>query len=84
MKRGALRQMFGMVLQDTWPARYGHHPREHRVRGRERREPEAEIVRPRRRHGQFHFIHTLPENYGTPINEEPSNLSQGRKQLLTI
>lgn len=31
-----------------------------------------------------HFIRTLPDNYGTVINEEATNLSQGQKQLLTI
>jgi ATP-binding cassette subfamily B protein len=31
-----------------------------------------------------HFIRTLPDNYGTLINEEATNLSQGQTQLLTI
>src|SRR6185503_13422384 len=31
-----------------------------------------------------HFIRTLPDNYGTLVNEQASNLSQGQKQLLTI
>jgi len=31
-----------------------------------------------------HFIRTLPDNYGTVINQEATNLSQGQKQLLTI
>ncbi|GGN55727.1 hypothetical protein GCM10007971_14780 [Oceanobacillus indicireducens] len=31
-----------------------------------------------------HFISTLPEAYGTVLNEEASNISQGQKKLLTI
>jgi ATP-binding cassette subfamily B protein len=81
MKRGALRRMFGMVLQDTWL--FSGTIRENIAYGRERA-TEAEIVAAAKAAQADHFIRTLPENYGTPINEEASNLSQGQKQLLTI
>ena len=81
LKRGALRRMFGMVLQDTWL--FSGTIRENIGYGRERA-GEDEIVTAARAAQADHFIRTLPDNYDTPINEEASNLSQGQKQLLTI
>jgi ATP-binding cassette subfamily B multidrug efflux pump len=81
MKRGALRRLFGMVLQDTWL--FSGTIRENIAYGREDAS-EAEIVRAAKAAQADHFIRTLPENYDTPINEAASNLSQGQKQLLTI
>jgi ATP-binding cassette, subfamily B, multidrug efflux pump len=81
LKRGALRRMFGMVLQDTWL--FSGTIRENIAYGREQATEDA-IVQAARAAQADHFIRTLPENYDTPINEEASNLSQGQKQLLTI
>jgi ATP-binding cassette, subfamily B, multidrug efflux pump len=81
LQRGALRRMFGMVLQDTWL--FSGSIRENIAYGRERAGEEA-IVTAARAAQADHFIRTLPDNYDTPINEEASNLSQGQKQLLTI
>ena len=81
LKRGELRRMFGMVLQDTWL--FSGTIRENIAYGREQASEEA-IVNAARAAQADHFIRTLPENYDTPINEEASNLSQGQKQLLTI
>jgi len=81
LKRGGLRRMFGMVLQDTWL--FSGTIRENIAYGREQATEEA-IVHAARAAQADHFIRTLPENYDTPINEEASNLSQGQKQLLTI
>ena len=81
LKRGALRQTFGMVLQDTWL--FSGTIRENIAYGRSGAS-EDEIVHAARAAQADHFIRTLPENYDTPINEEASNLSQGQKQLLTI
>ena len=81
LKRGALRRMFGMVLQDTWL--FSGTIRENIAYGRESASGEA-IVSAAKAAQADHFIRTLPENYDTPINEEASNLSQGQKQLLTI
>ena len=80
-KRGDLRKMFGMVLQDTWlffgsvkdNLRYG--------------KPEAnesEVIEAAKAAHVHHFIKTLPNGYNSMINEESSNISQGQKQLLTI
>jgi ATP-binding cassette subfamily B protein len=81
VKRGALRRVFGMVLQDTWL--FSGTIRENIAYGREGATDEA-IVAAAKAAQADHFIRTLPENYDTPINEEASNLSQGQKQLLTI
>jgi ATP-binding cassette subfamily B multidrug efflux pump len=81
LKRGALRRMFGMVLQDTWL--FSGTIRDNIAYGREQASDDA-IVNAAKAAQADHFIRTLPENYHTPINEEASNLSQGQKQLLTI
>jgi len=81
VKRGALRRMFGMVLQDTWL--FSGTIRENIAYGRENASDDA-VVNAAKAAQADHFIRTLPENYHTPINEEASNLSQGQKQLLTI
>jgi ATP-binding cassette subfamily B multidrug efflux pump len=81
LKRGALRRMFGMVLQDTWL--FSGTIRENIAYGREDAHEDA-IVKAAKAAQADHFIRTLPENYGTAINEEATNLSQGQKQLLTI
>lgn len=81
MKRGELRDMFGMVLQDTWlfsgsiydNIRYG------RLDARK-----DEIIHAAKMANVHHFIRTLPDGYHSVINEEANNISQGEKQLLTI
>jgi len=81
IKRGALRRMFGMVLQDTWL--FNGTIRANIAYGREDA-TEEEIIRAARAANADHFIRTLPEGYNTVLNEEASNISQGQKQLLTI
>jgi ATP-binding cassette subfamily B protein len=81
LKRGPLRRLFGMVLQDTWL--FSGTIRENIAYGCEDATGEA-IVSAAKAAQADHFIRTLPDNYDTPINEEASNLSQGQKQLLTI
>lgn len=81
MKREDLRQLFGMVLQDTWlfsgtiqeNLRYGN------LNARQ-----DEIIEACKMANVHHFIRTLPNGYQMLINEEGSNISQGEKQLLTI
>jgi ATP-binding cassette, subfamily B, multidrug efflux pump len=81
LKRGALRRMFGMVLQDTWL--FSGTIRENIAYGRENASDQA-IVRSAKAAQADHFIRTLPDNYDTPISESASSLSEGQKQLLTI
>jgi len=81
MKRGHLRNLYGMVLQDTWL--FNGTIRENIAYGRIGASEEAIVEAARAAHAD-HFIRTLPEGYDTVLNEEASNLSQGQKQLLTI
>jgi len=81
MKRGKLRSLFGMVLQDTWL--FKGSIKENIAYGRENA-TEEEIILAAKMAYADHFIRTLPEGYDTIINEEANNLSQGQKQLLTI
>jgi len=79
--RAAIRQKFGMVLQDTWlfegtvadNIAYG--------------KPDAtrqEIVQAAKDAQCHHFIRTLPNGYDTIISSDGSQISQGQQQLLTI
>ena len=81
MRRGDLRRLFGMVLQDTWL--FHGSIRENIAYGREGA-AEGEIVAAARAAHADHFIRTLPDGYHTVLNEEASNISQGQRQLLTI
>ena len=81
IKRGALRRMFGMVLQDTWL--FNGTIRDNIAYGRGETGDE-EVVRAAKAANADHFIRTLPAGYNTVLNEEASNISAGQKQLLTI
>ena len=80
-KRGDLRKMFGMVLQDTWL--FGGTVKDNIKYGK----PDAndsEIIEAAKAAHVHHFIKTLPKGYNSVLNEESSNVSSGQKQLLTI
>lgn len=81
LKRGDLRNIFGMVLQDTWL--FNGTIRDNIGYGRLGATEEEIILAAKAAHAD-HFIRTLPEGYDTVLNEEASNISQGQKQLLTI
>lgn len=79
--RSELRELFGMVLQDTWlfkgsimeNIRYGKLDA-----------TDEEVIAAAKAAHVDHFIRTLPGGYDMELNEEASNVSQGQKQLLTI
>ena len=79
--RGDIRQMFGMVLQDTWL--YNASIRDN-IRYGKLDASEEEIQGAARAAFAHHFIVTQPGGYDMVINEESNNISQGQKQLLTI
>ncbi|SHE42512.1 ATP-binding cassette, subfamily B [Seinonella peptonophila] len=81
LNRADLRQLFGMVLQDTWL--FHGTIRDNIAYGREDATDE-EIYAAARAASADSFIRSLPEGYDTILNEEASNISQGQKQLLTI
>ena len=79
--RSALREGFGMVLQDTWlfkgtimeNIRYGRLDA-----------TDEEVIAAAKAANADHFIRTLPGGYQMELNEDASNVSHGQKQLLTI
>ena len=81
MKREDLRDMFGMVLQDTWlfngtikeNIKYGNF-----------HATDEEVVAAAKMAYVDAFVHALPHGYDMELNEETSNISQGQKQLVTI
>ena len=80
-KRGNLRKMFGMVLQDTWL--FGGTVKEN-IKYSKQDATENEVIKAAKAAHVHHFIKTLPHGYDSLINEESSNISAGQKQLLTI
>ena len=82
--REYLRSLFGMVLQDSWifdgtiseNISYGRHGKN--------KATQEEIVKAAKMARADFFIRTLPQGYGTVMNDENANLSQGEKQLLCI
>lgn len=79
--RKDLRNMFGMVLQDTWL--FNGTVREN-IRYGNMSATDEEIAEAAKAAHIHHFIMTQPKGYDMEINEEASNISQGQKQLLTI
>jgi ATP-binding cassette, subfamily B, multidrug efflux pump len=81
MRRGDLRRIFGMVLQDTWLFHGTLH--DNISYGREN-VSEEEVVKVSKEAYADNFIRTLPSGYNMVLNEDSTNISQGQKQLLTI
>ena len=81
MKRSDVRNLFGMVLQDTWlfsgtveeNLRYGNISA-----------TTEDIKLATKTSDIDHFIESLPKGYKTEISEDSDNISAGEKQLLTI
>lgn len=79
--RRELRDVFGMVLQDTWlfkgtimeNIRYGRLDATY-----------EEVIAAAKAAHAHRFISALPGGYNMELNEEITNISQGQKQLLTI
>ena len=80
-KRGELRQMFGMVLQDTW---LFNGTVKDNIKYSKENATDDEVIQAAKAAHVHHFIKTLPNGYNSEINEESSNISAGQKQLLTI
>lgn len=81
MRRGDLRGMLGMVLQDAWI--FGGTVKENISYSCETAS-EEEILQAAKAAHVDHFVRTLPEGYNTVLNDEGTNISQGQRQLLTI
>jgi ATP-binding cassette subfamily B protein len=81
LTRDNLRDMFGMVLQDTWL--FNGTIREN-IRYGDLSATDDQVVEAARMANADHFIRTLPYSYDMELNEESTNISEGQKQLLTI
>lgn len=79
--RSELRELFGMVLQDTWL--FNGTIMENIRYGRLDATDEEVIAAAKAAHAH-HFIMSQPGGYQMVLDEESSNISQGQKQLLTI
>lgn len=79
--RSALREQFGMVLQDAWLYRGSIADN---IRFGRLDAGEYEVVQAAKTANVDHFVRTLPNGYQMQINEDADNISQGQKQLLTI
>ena len=79
--RSELREMFGMVLQDTW---LFHGTIMDNIRYGKLDATEEEVIQAAKAAHVHRFVQTLPGGYQMEINEEATDISQGQKQLLTI
>ena len=79
--RDDVRELFGMVLQDTW---LFHGTVRENIRYGCPNATDEEVEEAARRAFAHHFIETLPGGYDCMINEDASNISAGQRQLLTI
>lgn len=79
--RSELRQMFGMVLQDTW---LFHGTIRDNIKYGRLDATDEEVIEAAKAARVHRFVQTLPGGYDMELNEEASNVSQGQKQLLTI
>ena len=81
MTREDLRELTGMVLQDTWL--FGGTIAENIAYGAADASHERIVEGARATHVD-HFVRTLPDGYDTVLDDEGSTVSAGEKQLITI
>ena len=81
MSRTNVREMFGMVLQDTML--FSGSVYDNIAYGKEGATRDEVIEAAKKAHIDT-FIDALPHGYDTEINEDSTNISAGQKQLLTI
>ncbi len=81
ISRDNLRELFGMVLQDTW---LKSDTIAHNIAYGDPSMPREQVERAAKMANVDHFISTWPGGYDMVISEDADNISQGQKQLLTI
>lgn len=81
IRRGQLRENFGVVLQDTWL--FNGTIRDNIAYGATDA-GEDDVIAAAEAAYVDHFVRTLPDGYETVIEDEGTNLSAGQRQLLTI
>ncbi len=81
MNRSDVREMFGMVLQDTML--FSGSVYDNIAYGKEGA-TRQEVMEAAKKAHIDRFVDALPNGYDTEINEDSTNISAGQKQLLTI
>lgn len=81
MERSRLREIFGMVLQDTWL--YNGTIMEN-IRYGKLDATDEEVIEVAKKARADAFIETLPGGYNFVLQEGAGNIAQGQRQLLTI
>lgn len=81
MERSRLREIFGMVLQDTWL--YNGTIMEN-IRYGKLDATDAEVIEAAKKARADAFIQALPGGYSFVLQEGAGNIAQGQRQLLTI
>src|SRR5664279_1112778 len=81
LTRDDLRRTFGMVLQDAWL--FGGTIRDNIAYGAVDASEEQIMTAAEAAHVD-HFVRTLPDGYGTVLDDEASNVSAGEKPVITI
>ena len=81
MSRSDVREMFGMVLQDTML--FSGSVYDNIAYGK-KDATRSEVMEAAKKAHIDSFIDALPKGYDTEINEDSNNISAGQKQLLTI
>jgi ATP-binding cassette subfamily B protein len=81
LSRNDLRNIFGMVLQDTW---LFNGTIQENIMFSNPSSTKEEMLKAADSAKVDHFVQTLPSGYDLLINEEANNISSGQKQLLTI
>lgn len=81
MNRSDVREMFGMVLQDTML--FSGSVYDNIAYGKDGATRDQVMAAAKKAHIDS-FIDALPNGYDTEINEDSTNISAGQKQLLTI
>lgn len=81
LSRQQVRELFAMVLQDTWLFEGTIY--DNIAYGRQHVSKE-DVIKAAKHAYADDFIRTLPDGYDTLLTEDAGNLSQGQRQLLTI
>ncbi len=81
MERARLREIFGMVLQDTWL--YNGTIMEN-IRYGKLDATDEQVIDAAKKARADAFIRTLPGGYDFVLQEGASNIAQGQRQLITI
>ena len=81
MSRRDVRELFGMVLQDTWLFEGTIHDN---INYGSTEKSDEEVIKAAKLAQSHHFIESHPGGYDFELMEAGANISQGQQQLITI